>query len=830
MFINIGIDLGTTNSGIGVYRNGKVEILKNPVGFKDTLPSVVAFRKNRTVVGEKALELLKVTPENVYASFKRKMGTDSIYISEVVEGNITPVFLSSLILRELLSFNINSEMKSAVITIPASFDTIQSNATKEAGYEAGLKEVVLLQEPIAACLAYSNELNLKIDNEELWLVYDFGGGTFDAALVKINETELKVVDHEGNNFLGGVDIDYAIIEKLFIPIVERELNESDLFSKLRNNQSVFYKKLNAELLFKAEQIKKELSISEESFFEIDIIERDIYIEEKITRNQIDQIIDSFFNQSFELLEKLVNTNQIQFSDITKIILVGGTTYIPYIRKQLKEKTKINVDSSIDPTTAVIVGAAYYAGTKKSNLTEEENHKGESLAKDNVSTLKELEIQWQYETTSRDKEELITCTFNKEVEGFFRIIRNDGGFDTGLMKFSNKILEFVPLIEKSVNDFHIKIFDKNQNLIDEKKDIQIACGLFNVVGQPLPNDISIEVDDKDGKTILEKIFKKNEILPLKKTIYKTISKNILKNSDDKLIINIVEGDSNNLPASNSNIGYIEISGETFVNDLIRGTDIEIEFEISESRDLSINLYISSIDLELQENFNPHKKTVSIEKLKLEVKHFIEETDLELDYNDDEDFEYLAKIKKINTDLKEIYNDLKHIDLNEKSDQKFQLEDRKRKSIQQYDDLKRISSIMSELEEFEYLINNLEKEIELMSPREKIQFKKIKSQMSSHDNKTNKYLLRLNNEKLQNLEYEIRSKKIDFYIEIFFMLIVKDKNEFNEYHKVEKLIPLGRSAIDKNNFVELKSIVNQIYYLYKDKGDDNITNHNMTIGLK
>lgn len=223
MFINNGIDLGTTNSGIGIYNNGKVEILKNPVGFKDTLPSVVAFRKNRIVVGEKALELLKIAPENVYASFKRKMGTDSVYFSKIEEDIITPVYLSSLILRELLSFNINSEIKSAVITIPASFDTIQSNATKEAGYRAGLKEVVLLQEPIAACLAYSNELKSQIDTEELWLVYDFGGGTFDAALVRIDETELKVIDHEGNNFLGGVDIDHAIVEKIFVPILEKEL-------------------------------------------------------------------------------------------------------------------------------------------------------------------------------------------------------------------------------------------------------------------------------------------------------------------------------------------------------------------------------------------------------------------------------------------------------------------------------------------------------------------------------------------------------------------------------------------------------------------------------
>ena len=184
--INIGIDLGTTNSGIAKYENGKINIYKNPVGFKDTIPSVVSFRKGRIQIGEKAREHSATNAENVFSSFKRKMGSDEEYFIKDLDKNCSPIELSSMVLKELINFAQGETLKSAVITIPASFDTIQSNATKKAGYQAGFEEIVLLQEPIAACLAYSNSLNIEITSDQKWLVYDFGGGTFDIALVNIN--------------------------------------------------------------------------------------------------------------------------------------------------------------------------------------------------------------------------------------------------------------------------------------------------------------------------------------------------------------------------------------------------------------------------------------------------------------------------------------------------------------------------------------------------------------------------------------------------------------------------------------------------------------------
>src|SRR6476620_8779223 len=194
--VNFGIDLGTTNSLIARHDGNKVVIYKNPVGQKETLASVVAFRPGRTLVGDKAREYLTKDPINVFGNFKRKMGTDEKYYVVNIDDNVTPVQLSALVLKELKNFIHTAETPEAcVITIPASFDTMQSNATLKAGQEAGFKEIFLLQEPIAASLAFFNQSPADIKRDGYWLVYDLGGGTFDAALVHATDQELKIVDH-----------------------------------------------------------------------------------------------------------------------------------------------------------------------------------------------------------------------------------------------------------------------------------------------------------------------------------------------------------------------------------------------------------------------------------------------------------------------------------------------------------------------------------------------------------------------------------------------------------------------------------------------------------
>src|SRR5690606_10313270 len=168
-------------------------------------------------------------PQDVVAAFKRKMGTAETFPIEVLGRSVSPVELSAHVLKELKGFVQTGErLETAVITIPASFDTIQSNATKEAGHEAGFRQVVLLQAPLAASLAYANKAKAVDLSDGQWLVYDLGGGTFDVALLRTQGGEMKVLDHEGDNYLGGTDFDRMIVEELVFP----RLQEAGAFDDL----------------------------------------------------------------------------------------------------------------------------------------------------------------------------------------------------------------------------------------------------------------------------------------------------------------------------------------------------------------------------------------------------------------------------------------------------------------------------------------------------------------------------------------------------------------------------------------------------------------------
>src|SRR6201991_2548347 len=368
--INFAIDLGTTNSLIGKASNGNVTIFKNPSGMKVTLPSVVAFRKERTLIGDKAREYVEKDPSNVFSAFKRKMGTsESFFVANSGEFK-SPIELSTIILQELKNFIFTGEVpESVVITIPASFDTIQSNATKEAGYGAGFKEVLLLQEPIAASLAFANKEG-KEGMEGQWLVYDLGGGTFDGALVKIENDEMRVIDHEGDNFFGGVDFDNLILMQLFVPYLERAYSISNLGSKMLSANGR-YNRLYFQLLYKAEEAKISLSNYPSVDIEFDFTdeqggEHEVFF--TIDRESLYAVIKERIDASITFIRNLLQRNNLSSEDITEVVLVGGSTYIPLVRQLLAQDLGIRVNTSIDPTTAVVEGAAYYAGSRKVTAT------------------------------------------------------------------------------------------------------------------------------------------------------------------------------------------------------------------------------------------------------------------------------------------------------------------------------------------------------------------------------------------------------------------------------------------------------------------------------
>ena len=694
--INYGIDLGTTNSTIAKFVKGEVEVFKNPLETgNETLPSVVYYKKDKIIVGSRARTYLGRDAKNVFGTFKRKMGTTESFKVKNLGQSKTPVELSAEIVKELKGFvHSGEQVDAAVLTIPASFDVIQSNATKEAGFLAGLKQVVLLQEPIAASLTYANKHKEDKIKDGQWLVYDLGGGTFDVALIRIKDGEMKVLDHEGDNFLGGADFDNLIVEKIIIPFLNKNFSFSNLEDELKSltgkRNSLYYR-----LLWLAEQAKITLSSRTSSEIElIDIIDdndEDIDISLDISRSEFESLVKDYIDRTIEMIKKILVRNSFKPSDIQFTLMVGGSTYIPYVRKRVEEILQIPINCNIDPTTAIAIGAAYYAGTKEKNFEQE---KAKIMANG-------IKLKLAYQKTSQEDDEFLAARIDGDIKGlYYQITREDKGYDSGKKKLKARISEDLPLVKESYNFFRFTILDGQNNIIKTDTElIGIAQGKYNVAGQPLPYDICLETDiDPDietsvNETKLDLFFQKNTILPQKVSKSYPLLKSITKDSDDKIIINVCEGPHTSIPQANQSIGYIEITGQRISRDIIKGTEIEITLEMSESRDLTVTIYISRSDQQFTEVFNRSQRHLPVSKLQDEVKSLNEKLEIEIsEAVEREDYEIADILSGLKKKVDKLVNNANRLTDDDVTDKKYQFEDSKRKIAQEIDNAtidKRIS---------------------------------------------------------------------------------------------------------------------------------------------
>jgi len=802
--INFGIDLGTTNSVIAKFVKGEVQIFTNPQDFgRSTLPSVVAFKKDTVFVGNKAKEYWEKRPKDVVGTFKRKMGTSESYKIASLNQSKTPIDLSAYVLKELKTFvQTGDSLEAAVITIPASFDTIQSNATKSAGEQAGFKQVVLLQEPIAASLAYANKAKEREMKDGQWLVYDLGGGTFDVALVKIQDGEMKVIDHEGDNFLGGADFDRLIVEKMLIPKLEAAGSFDDLENEMKSasgkHNGAYYVCLN-----RAEQAKIALSARTSAEIEVQIEDDNSdEIDEAftITRSEFEAMIKEYVDTTIEMVKKIIVRNSLTANDLQFVLMVGGSTFIPYVRKRVEEVLQIPINCDIDPTTAVSIGAAFYAGTKQKSLEA----KG-STKKKNVN----IKVKAAYQKVTQEGEEFFAAKIDGNTEGlFYKITREDGGFNTGLKPLKKQIQEDLPLVENAYNFFTLTIYDAQNNVIEtDAEPIGIAQGKFGVAGQPLPNDICLEVDDVEtGRTRLELIFQKNTILPLRRTITKSLNKTIVKGSTESIRINILEGSHLSLPEANFSIGFLEIRGNQISRDISKGSDIEITFDISESRDISIAAYLTMADQEFKEIFNPKERHLPVDVLIEQVDELSEKLDTEIQEAEGrEDYETAKKLSDVRKRMADVTTQASDLASDDVTDKRYQLEDKKRKIAQEIDNATKDKRVqVAKAEYFDVKERCFELLNEHGNDYERKIFKDIVSQESAFLASQSPMKIQEWTDQLQAITMQVLWRTPQFLVLIFKDLVQNHRTQFNDQNQAKSLIEAGKFAIQSENWDRLGEI--------------------------
>ena len=294
--------------------------------------------------------------KNTYIEFKRTMGSDKRYECSNMERSYSSEELSAEVLKKLKSYvRDDDELNAVIITVPAMFQQHQVAATQRAAELAGFQYCELLQEPIAASMAYGLA-SKKTDG--FWLVFDFGGGTFDAALMKAEEGIIKVRDTAGDNHLGGKNIDYAIIDEIFIPYLEEQYEIDEILS---DDQGRYL--LREALKKTAEELKIEFAQKEKvavdlDDFGVDDNEDELILDLTVSLQQFEDVAIPILQRAVDISSELVKRNNLKGSDLETIILVGGPTFLQTLRRMLTEQITFKVDISMDPMTSVALAQHY----------------------------------------------------------------------------------------------------------------------------------------------------------------------------------------------------------------------------------------------------------------------------------------------------------------------------------------------------------------------------------------------------------------------------------------------------------------------------------------
>lgn len=367
-----GIDLGTTNSLIASVRGGVTDTLADIDG-DHLMPSAVRYTAEHVIVGREALTEARNDPLNTILSVKRMMGRgveDLVSIGErlpykfaeagsgmprieVVSRVVSPVEVSAEILKALVvraTASLAGDIDGVVITVPAYFDDAQRQATKDAARIAGLNVLRLLNEPTAAAVAYG----LDSGSEGIVAVYDFGGGTFDISLLRLNKGVFEVLATGGDSSLGGDDFDHKIAEWI--------IRESGFSGQVSHSQLRW-------LMLESREIKEALSESDKVSIDIEI--EGLKYHGELTRQQFDREIESLVAESIKACRRAVRDSGVELSEIDAVILVGGSTRVPSIRNAVASYFQIEPLSDIDPDRVVAIGAAAQADQLIGNKPDDE---------------------------------------------------------------------------------------------------------------------------------------------------------------------------------------------------------------------------------------------------------------------------------------------------------------------------------------------------------------------------------------------------------------------------------------------------------------------------
>jgi molecular chaperone DnaK len=571
----VGIDLGTTNSAAAVFDGEKVSVIRNAQGGTVT-PSVVRLDKQgRVTVGTRARRFIEQDAANTATEFKRLMGTEKAIEFPAAQTTRKPEALSAEILKALrqdIADQLGAQIERAVISVPALFELPQSAATSEAARLAGFARVELLQEPIASALAAG--WRADDDGGGTWLVFDLGGGTFDASLLETRDGLLRVVGHDGDNFLGGRDFDWTVTEHLAsqLSVVPRR-NNPDHANALRA------------LRLAAEDAKIELSRNERAQVTLaqplSIDGQDVDVDLELTRQTLESLCAPLVDRAVDVCLRLMQTNGLSPGRLAKLVLVGGPTVMPMVRSRVSARLEAPVAEGHDPMTLVAQGAALYAATAALD--------GRAAS---VAVPTGRQVWLQYPAVSADLTPHVVGKFvGDNPPQKIKLVRSDGAWTSieATVGPDGTFLTTVSLVARRANTFTIEARGADDKVVVVSPPALTIVQGLTIGDPPLSRTLGVALANGAVQVYLER----GAPLPARRTFtHRTIETVAKGTSDSVLRIPIVQGEMTQAHLCRL-VGTLDIGGDAIKDTLPTGSAVEVTIELDRGGRLSARALVPSI---------------------------------------------------------------------------------------------------------------------------------------------------------------------------------------------------------------------------------------------
>lgn len=613
--IDVGIDLGTTNTTIAVLDGIDARVIPNKFGSTVTPSAVWVDKRGRVRVGKEAREhVLDDTDASAVSEFKQLMGGGEETRHTFPDGtSMLPEELSAEVLKSVkldYQSNTGKELHAAVITVPAAFENPSTTATARAAELAGFLKAPLLLEPAAASLAYGFQTEAE---NVYWFVYDFGGGTFDAAVMRVRDGQIQIVNHNGNNRLGGKHIDWDIVERKIVPVLTAQYDLPDFHKENPRWRGALRK-----LKYYAEDAKIEVCRTRrpsEIFREFlckDASGTPVEVDFELAPEDVREVSQRHIESTLDLCRATLDGADLTGSDMARILMVGGSTLNPWVRDAVASEVNPNVEFGIDPVTVVARGAAIFASMQEHPKTDtgpaapgtwtvEVVHKP-------VGNVPDPDIGGRVVGPVDESPTGYTIEF---IDARTRwstgriTLGADGAFMTQLHAERQRRHEFI-----------LELCDPTGTRVPvAPSSVSYTMGVVPEANPPVARTIGVGVHDGTVKPY----FPKGTRLPARKThLHRSAVALMAGDAADELRIPLVEGEHRRVDR-NHTIGSMIIRGTDVKADLLVGSDVEITITMDESQLLKMQAYIPFLDQDFEMPFESRLGRRSMEELRHQLQH-------------------------------------------------------------------------------------------------------------------------------------------------------------------------------------------------------------------